>query len=190
MWDALTKVRWAMVCMVLGGRMASASSYEELIAEAKNRVVATRDCAFNRDIEIDLKSGQAVRLNCPTNEHHITDFLLYYYETSIDGKTEGIIRTDAFFANGNTSGGGSRISLDGALRQAGYTRCLVVTQWRPEGDTLHVKFRASDDLKYNQEFRRFLLRGLMKVNIELGWLAISHNIRKVHRITEVNKIAA
>ena len=46
------------------------------------------------------------------------------------------------------------------------------------------------DLKYNQEFRRFLLRGLMKVNIELGWLAISHNIRKVHRITEVNKIAS
>lgn len=46
------------------------------------------------------------------------------------------------------------------------------------------------DLKYNQEFRRFLLRGLIKVNIELGWLAISHNIRKVHRIAVVNKIAA
>jgi C-terminal processing protease CtpA/Prc len=134
--------------------MVSADSYEELIAAAKSRVVATQDCAFNQDIEIDLKRGQAVRLNCPTNEHQITSFLLYYYETFIAGKTEGIIRVDAFFANGNTSGGGSRITLDGALRQAAHTRCLVITRWHRKGDTLHVEFRASDGLKYNQDIYR------------------------------------
>ena len=46
------------------------------------------------------------------------------------------------------------------------------------------------DLKYNQEFRRFFLRGLEKVNTELGWLGISYNLRKVHRMAEINKMAA
>jgi transposase len=46
------------------------------------------------------------------------------------------------------------------------------------------------DLKYNQEFRRFLLRGLVKVNIELGWLGISYNIRKVHKMAKPDKVAA
>jgi carboxyl-terminal processing protease len=148
-------VRWLVVCIVLlCGTIVQGGSYQELIAEAKSRIVSTQDCVFNRDIEITLKKGQAVQLRCAANEHQITDFLLYYYEASIAGKTEGIIRADAFFADGKTSGGGSRISLDGALRQAAYTRCLVITRWHAEGDALHVEFRASDDLKYNQDIYR------------------------------------
>jgi len=35
------------------------------------------------------------------------------------------------------------------------------------------------DIKHNQNYRRFRLRGLDKVNIEWGLLSISHNLRKV-----------
>ena len=35
------------------------------------------------------------------------------------------------------------------------------------------------DIKYNQGYSRFRLRGLKKVNIEWGLIAISHNLRKV-----------
>jgi transposase len=35
------------------------------------------------------------------------------------------------------------------------------------------------DLKYNMRHRRFILRGLEKVSIEYGLLAIAHNLRKV-----------
>ena len=35
------------------------------------------------------------------------------------------------------------------------------------------------DIKHNQDYRRFKLRGLDKVNIEWGLLSISHNLRKV-----------
>ncbi len=148
------KIRWVVVCTVLCGRMASANSYEELIEEAKSRIVSTQDYAFNQDIEIDLKRGQAVRLNCPANEHQIASFLVYYYASTEAGKTQEWIRADAIFADGRASGGGSAIDLEGALRQAGYTRCLVATQWHVEGDILHVKLRASDDLDYNHRIYR------------------------------------
>lgn len=35
------------------------------------------------------------------------------------------------------------------------------------------------DIKHNQNYRRFRLRGLDKINIEWGLLSISHNLRKV-----------
>jgi Transposase DDE domain len=35
------------------------------------------------------------------------------------------------------------------------------------------------DIKYNQGYSRFRLRGIKKVNIEWGLIAISHNLRKV-----------
>ena len=34
-------------------------------------------------------------------------------------------------------------------------------------------------LKYNRGFRRFMLRGLDKVEIETGLLAIAHNLKKL-----------
>lgn len=39
------------------------------------------------------------------------------------------------------------------------------------------------DTKHNRRFRRFLLRGISKVKIEAGLLAIGHNIRKIVRYT-------
>ncbi len=35
------------------------------------------------------------------------------------------------------------------------------------------------DIKYNQNYRRFRLRGQQKVNIEFGLLSMAHNIRKI-----------
>jgi carboxyl-terminal processing protease len=146
--------RVAVCIALLSGAIVQAGSYQQIVAEAKSRVISTQDYALNRDLETTLKKGQAVQLRCPANEHQITDFIVYYYEAPIAGKLEGVIRTDAVFADGTTSGGGSLVSRDGALRQAGYTRCVVITRWRPEGDALRVEFRASDDLKYNQDLYR------------------------------------
>ena len=36
------------------------------------------------------------------------------------------------------------------------------------------------DLKMNQGYRRFRLRGKDKAYLELGWLCITHNLRKLH----------
>ncbi len=47
------------------------------------------------------------------------------------------------------------------------------------------KQRAADvessfgNLKQNQNFRRFMLRGLEKVEIEVGLLALSQNLKKI-----------
>lgn len=35
------------------------------------------------------------------------------------------------------------------------------------------------DIKYNQGYQRFRLRGLKKVNVEMGLLSIAHNIKKL-----------
>lgn len=44
------------------------------------------------------------------------------------------------------------------------------------------------DLKHNQKYRRIRLRGLRKANNEIGWLAISYNLRKA--TIKLNKKAA
>ncbi|SDI61324.1 Transposase DDE domain-containing protein [Paenibacillus naphthalenovorans] len=33
-------------------------------------------------------------------------------------------------------------------------------------------------MKSNRSFRRFLLRGLPKVSLEVGWLSLAHNLLK------------
>nr|WP_267884705.1 transposase [Paenibacillus sp. IHBB 10380] len=33
-------------------------------------------------------------------------------------------------------------------------------------------------IKNNRGFRRFLLRGLQKVNLKVGWLSLAHNLLK------------
>ncbi len=40
------------------------------------------------------------------------------------------------------------------------------------------------NLKQNNGFRRFLLRGLKKVTIEMGLMAIMHNIKKIKSFIE------
>lgn len=42
------------------------------------------------------------------------------------------------------------------------------------------------DLKMNQGYKRFRLRGKNKVNTELGWLCITYNLRKLH--LKINKM--
>jgi carboxyl-terminal processing protease len=149
------KMQWVLVSVILlGGQAASADWYDDLIAAAKQHVISTEDYVFNRDVEVQLRKGQTLQLNCPANEHEIAAFLAYYYENPVLNKTEEIIRVDALFQDGSASGYGSRINGERALHQAGYTKCLVITEWRMEGDTLHMKFRASDDLKYNQDIYR------------------------------------
>lgn len=44
-------------------------------------------------------------------------------------------------------------------------------------------------LKHNMKFRRFMLRGIEKVNIEYGLLSIAHNLKKWARTLENNKPA-
>lgn len=39
------------------------------------------------------------------------------------------------------------------------------------------------NIKWNYSFRRFLLRGLEKVNIEIGLLSIAQNLRKIHKMS-------
>ncbi|MBE1440988.1 hypothetical protein GGC63_000405 [Paenibacillus sp. OAS669] len=34
------------------------------------------------------------------------------------------------------------------------------------------------DIKNNRGFKRFLLRGLPKVSLEVGWLSLAHNLLK------------
>ena len=47
------------------------------------------------------------------------------------------------------------------------------------------------DIKYNQKYDRFRLRGLKKIKIEWGLIAISHNLKKValqHAAWKTDKI--
>jgi len=66
----------------------------------------------------------------------------------------------------------------------------------PEGKILR-KQRGVDvetpfgDIKHNNKYRRFLLRGKKKVEIEMGLLATGHNLKKIAlhllRVTDPNK---
>ena len=41
------------------------------------------------------------------------------------------------------------------------------------------------NIKHNKGFKRFLLRGMEKINIELGLISIAHNIAKLSNISEL-----
>ena len=42
-------------------------------------------------------------------------------------------------------------------------------------------------IKYNRIFKRLTLKGIPKINIELGLLAIAHNLKKMIRLTKNNQ---
>jgi hypothetical protein len=42
------------------------------------------------------------------------------------------------------------------------------------------------NIKWNKGFKRFLTRGIEKVEVEIGLLAIAHNLAKLHRVTFFN----
>jgi hypothetical protein len=44
-------------------------------------------------------------------------------------------------------------------------------------------------LKNNRGFRRFLLRGLPKVSLEVGWLSLAHNLLKQATIDQNRRMA-
>lgn len=56
---------------------------------------------------------------------------------------------------------------------------------KSEKGIYHRKKRAYDvepvfaNIKHNKKFKRFNLRGLTKVEIETGLIALAHNIRKM-----------
>ncbi|MBN1360080.1 MAG: hypothetical protein JW993_05790 [Sedimentisphaerales bacterium] len=141
---------------------AHADWWDDLVAEAQVHVVRTQECVFNQDIAIELKKGQALELKCAPNVHAIARFIVYYYyDTTITGTTEPVIRCDAWFETGATSGGGSRVSSDGAMRQAGDTDCVAITRWRVVGDHIQVQFRASDDIEFiHERYRTWTAQGL------------------------------
>ncbi|WP_409179220.1 transposase [Brevibacillus fortis] len=42
-------------------------------------------------------------------------------------------------------------------------------------------------IKNNRGFRRFLLRGLPKVSVEVGWLSLAHNLLKKMAVDQKRK---
>ncbi|WP_410514248.1 transposase [Paenibacillus sp. BR2-3] len=45
-------------------------------------------------------------------------------------------------------------------------------------------------LKNNRGFRRFLLRGMDKVTLEVGWLSLAHNLLKQAATNRKQKLAS
>ncbi|MNY45296.1 hypothetical protein D3C86_1803880 [compost metagenome] len=66
------------------------------------------------------------------------------------------------------------------LRQKQQVREILKSE---EGYALSVRRMTEPEsvfgqLKNNRGFRRFLLRGLPKVSLEVGWLSLAHNLLK------------
>ncbi|MNW42279.1 hypothetical protein D3C74_194450 [compost metagenome] len=63
-----------------------------------------------------------------------------------------------------------------------------------EGCTLAVRRMVEQEsvfgqLKNNRKFRLFLLRGLSKVTLEVGWLSLAHNVLKQAAVDQKRKAA-
>lgn len=77
--------------------------------------------------------------------------------------------------------GNRKISVSPALRQ--YKQKARENLWSEQGRELSVRRMVEVEsvfgqFKGNRSFRRFYLRGLPKVNIEVGLLSIAHNLLK------------
>jgi len=152
----------AVIVVLCSIRIASCASFlDDLVAEEKRNVIARQEYALNTDVTVVLKKGQSIQLDCSSNPHGIKMFIIYYYRTPLKDGRQSIIRADAHFEDGDVSGGGSRTSSERALRQAGYSKCLIITQWHVDGDKISVEFRASDDLQYNHDiYKKWSSQGL------------------------------
>lgn len=53
---------------------------------------------------------------------------------------------------------------------------------------MHEPESVFGQVKNNRGFRRFLLRGLQKVSLEVGWLSLAHNLLKVGQLRQQSKI--
>ncbi|MOA51447.1 hypothetical protein D3C78_1745940 [compost metagenome] len=67
--------------------------------------------------------------------------------------------------------------------------------WRSEeGYALSVRRMTEPEsvfgqLKNNRGFRRFLLRGMEKVTLEVGWLSLAHNVLKQAAVAQKRETA-
>ncbi|MBW4837915.1 MAG: IS1182 family transposase [Paenibacillaceae bacterium] len=52
---------------------------------------------------------------------------------------------------------------------------------------MHEPESVFGQVKNNRGFRRFLLRGLSKVSLEVGWLSLAHNLLKVGQLSQKTK---
>ncbi len=130
---------------------SEASSAQEA-AESRSHVTTKRSYALNTDITVSLEPGQAFQLDVASNPYGLEQYILYYY-TQAGGQK--IIRGDAYLADGQRTGGGSRIDLAGALRQVGYTRCLAIIRWKVRDGRAQIEFCLSDDIERNhREYRQ------------------------------------
>ncbi|MGG6314633.1 IS1182 family transposase [Paenibacillus macerans] len=55
---------------------------------------------------------------------------------------------------------------------------------------MHEPESVFGQVKNNRGFRRFLLRGLRKVSLEVGWLSLAHNLLKVGQLSQQRKIVS
>ena len=123
---------------------------------------------------------------CPNGQR-----LVFQYESK--GKTEGGYRTQLrHYRSVNCEGCPLRercTKADGDrqirvslpfLRAKQKARALLLSE---EGQQLTTRRMTEVEsvfgqLKQNRGFRRFLLRGMSKVTLEVGWLALAHNLLK------------
>nr|WP_219834385.1 transposase [Paenibacillus sp. R14(2021)] len=54
---------------------------------------------------------------------------------------------------------------------------------------MHEPESVFGQLKNNRGFRRFLLRGLPKVSLEVGWLSLAHNLLKKAAVDRKRQMA-
>ncbi|OME78572.1 transposase [Paenibacillus sp. FSL A5-0031] len=81
-----------------------------------------------------------------------------------------------------------------SLRYMHYKRQVREKLRSEEGYALSVRRMIEPEsvfgqIKNNRGFRRFLLRGLPKVSLEVGWLSLAHNLLKQAAIDQNRKIA-
>ena len=49
---------------------------------------------------------------------------------------------------------------------------------RLQGHLKKIFHQVFANIKYNMNFKRFMLRGIDKVNVEIGLIAMAHNLKK------------
>ena len=124
-----------------------------LAAEPQEHVTTKRPYVLNTDVVITLEKGRTVQLDFAANPYGLEKYVLSYFE---EGGTE-IIGGDGYVADGQRTRGGSRIDLDGAIRQIGHTPCLAIARWNVREGKAHIDFCVSDNLERNhREYRRYM----------------------------------
>ncbi len=153
-----------LVCLArLWPSVCQADALQDLIAKSQSSVTAKQPYTLNSDIVVTLKQGQAIQLDFEANPYGLKKYILYYYA---EENGQGIIRGDGYLADGRYSGGGSRIELDGALRQLRNTPCLAVIRWKVREGQARIDFCVSDNLERNhREYRQHSL-GDKKMSVQ------------------------